>query len=218
MRTLYLLDGRGRIRSTREPNPVPGPLFVLIRAAGGCAWAVHADVGGAVAAEVERLAGDEPPLGDLREAPLHAAEYLALLGGRAWSGPAFAFPEVLPDAAGVVRIEDEAQLGRHFHGWAPGEIAAGRAPVLAVIEDGAPVSVCFCARRTDRLAEAGLETAEAYRRRGHAVRVTAAWAMAVRATGRTPLYSTWWENAASLAVARRLGLRAYASDWSVVRG
>jgi predicted GNAT family acetyltransferase len=63
--------------------------------------------------------------------------------------------------------------------------------------------------------EAELETAAAYHGRGHAVRVAAAWAMAIRASGRTPLYSTSWTNTASLAVARKLGLVAYASDWSL---
>jgi hypothetical protein len=30
-----------------------------------------------------------------------------------------------------------------------------------------------------------------------------------------PLYSTSWANAPSLAVARKLGLRAYATNWSI---
>jgi len=53
---------------------------------------------------------------------------------------------------------------------------------------------CFCARRSDAAAEAGLETAEAFRGRGFGPRVTAAWAWAIRATGRIPLYSTAWTN------------------------
>jgi predicted GNAT family acetyltransferase len=93
-----------------------------------------------------------------------------------------------------------------------GEIEAGRSPVLAVVEAGHAVSVCFCARRSDVAAEAGLQTAEAFRGRGFGTRVTAAWALAIRASGRIPLYSTSWTNGASLAVARKLGLVAYASD------
>ncbi len=103
----------------------------------------------------------------------------------------------------------------NFHGWLPGEIAAGCAPVMGIVVDGHPVSICFCARRSDVAAEAGLDTASAYRGRGYAVRVTAAWALAMRASGRTPLYSTSWANTASLAVARKLALVAYASDWSI---
>jgi hypothetical protein len=53
--------------------------------------------------------------------------------------------------------------------------------------------------------EAGVETAAASRR-GHAPAVVAAWAAAVRALGAEPLYSTSWQNSASRAVARKLGL------------
>ena len=85
------------------------------------------------------------------------------------------------------------------------------------MDGGYPVSVCFCATRNSEFAiEAGLETAAAFRRRGFGARVTAAWASAIRASGRIPLYSTSWNNPASLAVARKLGLIPYASDWSVI--
>jgi hypothetical protein len=94
---------------------------------------------------------------------------------------------------------------------------AGAAPMMAVVVDGHAVSACFCARRSIGAAEAGLETALAFRGRGHAARVTTAWAGAVRASGRTPLYSTSWTNASSLAVARKLGLRIYAMNWSIER-
>jgi predicted GNAT family acetyltransferase len=118
-------------------------------------------------------------------------------------------------AEGVIVVEDERQLRPHFEGWVEGEIAAGRGPVVAVLEDGVPVSLCFCARSSGVAAEAGLETAAAFRRRGYGARVTAAWAAMISASGRAPLYSTSWTNEASLAVARRLGLIAYASGWSV---
>jgi hypothetical protein len=45
--------------------------------------------------------------------------------------------------------------------------------------------------------------------------VTAAWAQAVRKSGRIPLYSCSWSNAASLAVAAKLGLVPYASDFNL---
>jgi predicted GNAT family acetyltransferase len=86
---------------------------------------------------------------------------------------------------------------------------------MAVLEGGAPVSICFCARSSEVAAEAGLETAAAFRRRGYGSCVTAAWAAMIRASGRIPLYSTSWTNEASLAVARTLELLAYASAWSV---
>lgn len=62
LRTSYVLDKRGRIKSTREPEPTPGPLFTLIRSALNCAWAVRADVPEELAAELDRLAGGEPQM------------------------------------------------------------------------------------------------------------------------------------------------------------
>jgi hypothetical protein len=227
LRTCFILDVAGRIVSTREPEATRGPLFVLVRDASASCWAVRADVPADIAADLDRLARDELPAADLREAPRFADRYIALLRDRLPSlslpagktrlsdGPAFAFHDAIPESCGVVVVDDERRLDRHFHGWAPGEIAAGRGPVMAVVEDGFPVSVCFCARLSDAAAEAGLETAAAYRGRGYGPRVTAAWALAIRASGRIPLYSTGWTNAASLAVARKLGLVAYACSWGL---
>ena len=87
--------------------------------------------------------------------------------------------------------------------------------MVVVIEDGHAVSVCCCARRSDEAAEAGLETAEPFRGRGLAGQVANAWAVAVRESGRIPLYSTEWSNTASLTVARKLSLMQFASWWSI---
>lgn len=221
LHTLFVLNDAGRILSTREPGAAPGPLFSLIRGPAGCAWAVRADVPHAVAVDLDHLAAEEPPISDLRALPVHMDRYTALLGGedrlRAFNGPAFTFPDRIAQPDDVYLVEDEGLLARHFQGWRPGEIVAGRAPMMAVVVDGEPVSICFCARRSDVAAEAGLETAAPFRGRGLGPRVTAAWALAVRATGRIPLYSTEWTNHASLAVARKLGLIAYASNWSLSR-
>jgi hypothetical protein len=215
LKTSFVFDAAGRIASTREPQATPGPLFALVRSTTSCAWAVRSDVTEAVAIELNCLAGEEPPLSDLRDPPLHADRYTALIAGQVQSGLAFTFPRAIPQPLGIVVIEDEQLLEHHFRGWVVGEIAAGRAPVMAIIENGYPVSVCFSARWSGVAAEAGVETAPSFRGRGLAPRVIAAWALAVRASGRTPLYSTDWSNAASLAVARKLGLEAYAADWSV---
>ena len=87
--------------------------------------------------------------------------------------------------------------------------------MLALAEDGYAVSICFCARLAATVAEAGVETAEPFRGRGFAPRVTAAWASAIRKSGRLPLYSTSWANTSSLAVAHKLRLTVCASDWNV---
>lgn len=216
LRTLYRLDGDGRIVGKPHPEPAPGPLFCITRGKQGCAWAVRADVPRCLADELDRLAREEPPASDFREPPLHAERYLSLVEGTVDSGPAFTFPERIPRPHGTVFIDDVRALERHFSGWSAGEVPY-RTPIVAIVEDGFAVSACFCARRTDEAAEAGLETAPAFRGLGLAPRVAAGWALAIRASGRVPLYSTSWSNDASLAVARKLGLDMYASNWSISR-
>lgn len=227
LKTGFILNDEGRILSTREPGASRGPLFTIVRSTTGLAWAVRADVPPQIADELDRLAQEELPVIDLGDAPRYADRYMSLVSGqiapgrgdrariRQTAGPAFTFPEPIAQPVGVVAVEDERLLNHNFRGWVSGEIAAGRSPVLAVVEDGYPVSVCFCARRSAAAAEAGLSTAEAYRGRGYAPRVTAAWALAIQASGRVPLYSTAWDNDASLSVARKLDLILYASYWSL---
>ena len=202
---MFLLYEDGRISETRSPEPEPGPLFSLIRGTEGCAWAVRADVPQDIADDLDGLASEEPPISDFRDAPVHAERYMSLVKGEVYSGPAFTFPEAIVRPSGTVFIDDLQSLEHHFTGWKAGEIP-GASPIVAVVDEGYAVSVCFCARRSDAAAEAGLETGVAFRGRGLGPRVTAAWALAIRASGRGPLYSTSWSNHASLAVARKLGL------------
>jgi hypothetical protein len=230
LRTCLVLNEQGRIASTREPQAVHGPVFTLVRGEISCAWAIRDDVPDDLARELDRLAQEEPPTWDLRAPPVYAERYIALLGERVAAsqsanqiadkvrqsdGPAFEFPASLPGSGEIVTVGEEPPLHHHFRGWVVGEIAGGRAPVVAIVEDGHPVSICFCARRSDAAAEAGLDTAELYRGRGYGARVTAAWARAIRASGLVPLYSTGWANQPSLAVARKLRLVPYASSWGL---
>jgi hypothetical protein len=212
--TLYESDAGGRLTTTREPARRPAPRFVLVRSASARAWGIRAGLPDTLAEELAALARDEPPLRDPHALPKHVDRYRAL-GTTEWFGPAFEFPATVASSSDIALVEDERALNVNFRDWAPGEIAAGCAPVMAIVVDGDPVSICFCARRSDVAAEAGVDTAPAYRGRGYAGRVTAAWALAMRASGRVPLYSTSWVNAESLAVARKLGLVTYASTWSI---
>ena len=214
LRTLFSLDGNGRIKNTREPDPSPGPLFSLIRGRSSCAWAVRADIRQDVADELDGLARQESPIWNLRQAPVHAERYMSLVNGGVDSGPAFTFPNEIARPEGTVFIEDPQPLDRHFQGWETSEIPE-RSPIVALVEEGCAVSICFSARRSNVAAEAGLETADSFRGRGLGPRVAAAWAIAVRTSGCLPLYSTSWSNDASLVVGRKLGLKAYASAWSI---
>jgi hypothetical protein len=214
LETLYILDGRRRVVSTREPNPGHGPEFVLIRRADSCAWAIGTGIGDEQAREVTRLALDEHPTSDFRRPPKHLEEYMRIIGGEFDAGPAFEFPEHMPLIEDAALIEDVECLQGSFNGWTADELA-GRSPIMAIVENGVPISICFCARVSELNAEAGVETAPAFRGRGIAGLATAAWATAIRASGRTPIYSTSWSNTPSLAVARKLGLVACASYWNL---
>ena len=88
-------------------------------------------------------------------------------------------------------------------------------PVYAVVQDGHAVTVCFSSRIPSVADEAGVNTLADYRGRGYAAAAVASWANAIRALGRIPLYSTSWDNIASQAVARKLGLVMYGDDLSL---
>ena len=216
LETSYVLSDSGRILSTREPSPSPGPRFVLQRSNSDCAWALRNDVPDDIAAAVGRLAQSEPPPEDLSIPPIHVGEYLSLLGGQVDWGPTFLFP---PEAEnlyeGVTSIDDVSLLQHYFSGWTAAEIPQ-RLPIMAIIWEGHAVSVCFSARRSPLAAEAGVETAPEFRGRGLGPRVTVAWADAIRSLGLIPLYSTSWSNSASLSVARKLRLMQATSGWSLV--
>ena len=220
---LFTHDRDGRIHHVNEPDGDAAPRFFFGRTRVGNLWRLRHDVAPETARRLEDLAVGERVDDDLRADPLELHAILAALREDAEvrsveSGPAYRFPSAHAAPVGVTRltrrdlhllrrfVSDLGAVARHF---------AARDPHIAVVEDGAAVSICYSARLTERAAEAGVETLDGYRGRGYAARVVAAWAHAVRATGRIPLYSTSWDNVASQAVARKLGLIQYAADLSV---
>lgn len=218
LQTLFRFNAAGRLIETNEPEPGPGPAFVVIRSPCTVAWAVREDIPPSAAAELMELAATEPPLGEPEAEPIHASRYRSLVGRTIYHfGPGFHFEATrLPhEDHGVRAIVDERLLQVHFPGWWVGEIAAGRDPVRAISVDRVPVSIAFSARTGRHAAEAGVDTAEAYRGKGLAPRVVAVWAQAVREQGRLPLYSTSWENSSSQRVAEKLGLTLYAVEWAL---
>ena len=94
------------------------------------------------------------------------------------------------------------------------DLGDGR-PYVAAIEDARAVSTCQSVRLSSKAHEAGVDTLEAYRRRGFATAAVTGWALAVRALNLIPLYSTSWDNVASQSVARRLDLVQYCVDYHV---
>ena len=67
------------------------------------------------------------------------------------------------------------------------------------------VSAAFTTALSNRHADIGVNTLEAYRRQGLATAVASLVARRVQETGRTPVWSAGEHNAASLAIARKIG-------------
>lgn len=215
---LFTHDAAGRIVRQNEPDGPAAPLYFLGRTAAGNIWRVGQGVPHDLAVRLDEISSREPVDATLPEEPRYGGAIVDLLraGNLSMSttgGPAFSFGDVPPVACKVARIDrDTVPMLEHFS-WLEAELD-DRRPCFAVIRDGIAVSLCFSSRRSPRAAEAGVETIEAHRGNGYAAAVTAAWAKAVREEGLTPLYSTSWQNLASRAVARRLGLIQYGTDWS----
>jgi hypothetical protein len=128
------------------------------------------------------------------------------------SGPHYRFPEPIVSPGEVVRPTGANRaLARETYRWLYDEVCDWK-PCVAVVRDGAAVSVCFSSRVGVEAAQAGVETLPEFRGRGYVAAETAAWGNSVRASGRIPLYSAAWDNVASQGVARRVGLIMYGAD------
>ena len=126
----------------------------------------------------------------------------------AWVGQSYVFPEILspsdyPDAVRLTRAHQGLLDAYH-----PGADAERRR-MYAVITAGRIVSTCVSVRENRTAAEAYVFTDPAFRGRGYAGQVTAAWAHGLQREGKVPFYSHKQDNRASQAVARSLGLRRF---------
>ncbi len=222
---LYERDAAGLILGIRGGTRPP-PRVHLVRTVEGNRWLFAAALPVALRGAAEALLASEPILGALdamehrplacRAALLDLLEEQRPPSGE-FRGPAFAFPDALPGPALAIEVLAGPHLARpHVDiAWLAEFVETDRPVVIARGETGEAVAFCHSARRGEASAEAGVEVVEGYRRRGFARAVTLGWAHVTRTDGREPLYSTWWENEASRATARSLGLVAYAEDWHV---
>jgi len=221
VRALFVHDARrGRIVHVNEPSGVrrAAPRFYLGRSRVSRVVRIGPGVPDATADALAALAATEVPDDDVRAPPRHAARYERLLASQApvtarWSGPAFRFADLDRECHDVVAISAGSAdaLRGGFDAWLPD--VRDWQPFVAYLIDGRAVAICASVRITEDAHEAGVETLPAFRGRSYAVDVVGAWARRVRALGATPLYSTSWQNAASLRVAAKLRLVVYATDY-----
>jgi hypothetical protein len=218
---VFRFDAAGSMTTTNEPDGDPAPRVFLVR--GHSTYLIHfrGDVPGSTAVLVRAAAGDLPVwTGHRSDASLFEPIRRALARDTPVAeleiGPAFVFdrrPEPTVGATALVIGEHNAHLlQRHFPYTRA--MLTHLTPVTGVVRDGAVVAACYSARSSPSAREAGVWTEEAWRGRGFGTLVVATWRDEVVRTGAQPLYSTSWDNAASLALARRLGLRAYAETVS----
>ncbi len=220
---LYVHDANGRLLCSNEPDPdQPAPRFFLARTVAGNLWRTRYDLPTALTTDLEQLASDEPVVHDrreLHEPPRYMQKYRELLERYApiektYIGPAYYLPDLDPPTDTVTITPENATLLQTYFPYTLTRLAE-RAPIVVITIEGMAVAACYSARITAQVAEAGVNTEEAYRGRGYADQTVRGWAAAIRATNRLPLYSTWWDNTASQAVAAKLGAVFYAVDFSL---
>jgi hypothetical protein len=231
--TLFVHGAGGRILRTGSPDGGPAPRLFLASCAGGVIMRMRQDVSDEAAADLQAIVGSEPLWVDVQTAPACVPALVERLSRDAPATPAapaliFHLPGNLAFATDATIIESGAPAGGRLlerlstNGMPAHLIEAGFvspddlwAPWCAAIVDESIAALCFAARLGQRGAEAGVYTFPAYRRRGLAAAVTAAWSRLPALAGRTLFYSTLATNRSSQRVAERLGLRRFAVSLSI---
>lgn len=215
---LYVHDARNRLLRVNETDSEqPIPYFYFLRGKTANLWRVRHDIPDDLAHELDNLARTEPLTANLDQPLLHKTTYQALLGEylsstESYSGPAYHLPEREPSSTAIlITSANQEVLSQHFS-YAISEYNDLN-PIAVQVIDGRAVAICFCSRKTEQVAEAGIYTEENFRGQGYAVEVARTWAHAVRSSGRIPLYSTSHDNQASQSVANKLGAIRYGTDF-----
>lgn len=217
---LFTHDAKGQLLRGNEPSGAEAPRFFLGRTADGSVIRFRHDVDDDTRRELEAAANDDAMNAAPRDSPTNALRFEEILARTApvrntSLGPAFSFPPGLAAPTDAVLVTDHnvQVLDAFLRDWIP-DVRIGQ-PLFALVVGERAVAVCCTVRRTSEAHEAGVETVPAFRGQGYAAQVVTAWARAVRENGQVPLYSTSWQNEASRAVARKLGLIQFGNDLHV---
>lgn len=227
--TVFRLARSGRIAGENDPDRSPGPKMWLAGSAEGNVAGVRADVAAPVAREILALAADEPPFVGSDALPRHLDRYAALADGAARFGLVFELPKGLTagwearlvasgTAAGESLLARLAQVGLPdgLRDLGFRNVDEFWAPWCAVVADGDVAALAFAARLSGRGADVGVATAPAHRGRGYAGAAVAGWTQLPELADRALIYSCERTNAASQAVARKLGLRRIGCSLRIV--
>ena len=218
---LFTQDENRHLQRINEPTGdlEPAPRFFFGYTNEGSICKFRHDLPDNVVAQLKEVAA-EPFLMNFQKIPKNHRQFEDILQShapieRVWVGPAYRFPEQITPPSNVIRLSrEDAGLLKEDLANIRSELNSSH-PCLAIIKDSQVVSICRSVRASAHAHEAGVETLTDYRRRGYAMSVVAAWALAIRALNLIPLYSTSWDNVASQGVARRLGLMQYGVDYHV---
>jgi hypothetical protein len=218
--TCYGHDDRGRLSRINEHDGGAAPRFWLGRTTEGVIWRFGLRFPDGLADEFSRLCRSEPIVDDPRVPPLNQSTYERLLSESAEptvarSGPTYRLSDRSATASTAVEIGSShaALLRGTLDDWIPD--LEFRRPFYVSLSGSRAVAVCTSVRIGDRADEAGVETAPAHRRQGHAVNAVRGWSAALLASGKIPLYSTSWTNLASQAVARRAGFELFGTEYTI---
>jgi RimJ/RimL family protein N-acetyltransferase len=218
---LFTHDARSRLLFVNEPGGGDmATRFFLGRTQMGNLWRFRSDLPDSLVEELEALCLDEPVTQELHAKPRHFETYLRLLETHTpveslWLGPAYHFTKNVEPSRPLLTItETDAEMLRGGFEALVAELPDWQ-PFVAIVVEGRAVSVCRSVRITPDAHEAGVETLPEFRRKGYAKDVVAGWARLVQSTGAIPLYSTSWDNIASQAVAKKLGLVPFGADFHI---
>jgi len=222
VKVLFTQDENGCLQCINESTgpTEPAPRFFFGHTNEGSIYRFRHDLPDNVIAQLKEVAAAEPMPVNSQKIPRNRRQFEDILQShapieRVWMGPAYRFPEHITPPTNIVRLSrTDAGLLKGGFAEMVSELNSSQ-PYLAIIEDSQALAICRSVRLSSHAHEAGVDTLIGYRRRGYATSVVAAWALAVRALNRIPLYSTSWDNVASQGVARRLGLVQYGVDYHV---